>query len=163
MANLLKPIREGEKQAAAAYSQGLKRGFGPTESQTSKLMQKQTAAQTAMAAHIAKRMGARPGITSAKGVQAPVDMQKVAQQQGMFETIGEQQAANVRKAEELRQTIAAQQKERIRSAVKEGAKRRADARKAVFDSALALGELGVAGAGMVAGDQGMASLLKKKT
>lgn len=162
MANMLKPIREGERQAAKAYSKGLKTGFGPTESETSKLMEKQAAAQRAMASNVAKQMGSRPGMMTAKGVQSPVNMQQVAQQQGMFKQLADQEAANVRKTDELRQSIAAQQKERLRSAVEAGAKRRAAARQSVFDNAMAIGELGVAAGSMVAGDQGMASLLKKK-
>jgi len=146
MANILKPIREGEKQEAKAYSQGLKTGFGPTESDTSKLMEKQAAAQRAMASNVARQMGAPPGITSAKGVQSPVDMQKVAQQQGMFGQLAQQEAGMLRSTDELRQTIAAQQKEKMRSAVVDAAKRRAAARQSVMDNTMAMGELAVAAA-----------------
>lgn len=143
MANMLKSIKQGETQTAESYAKGVKTGFGPTESDMSKMMEKQTAAQRAMASNVAKQMGARPGITSAKGVQAPVDMQKVAQQQGMFGQVAEQEAANLRKADELRQTMTAQMKEKMRSDVLAAAKRRADARQSVMDNAMAMGELAV--------------------
>jgi hypothetical protein len=146
---MLKSIKEGEGQTAGAYAKGLKTGFGPTESDMSKKMEKQTAAQRAMATNVAKKMGARPGLTSAIGVQAPVDMKKVAQQQGMFGQIAEQEAATVRKTDDLRQTMAARMKEKMRTDVLSAAKRRADARQSVMDNALAVGELGVTAAGVL--------------
>ena len=146
MANMLKSIKEGETQTAESDAKGLKRGFGPPESEMSKMMEKQTAAQRAMASNVAKQMGARPGIPSAKGVQAPVDMQKVAQQQGMLGQVAEQEAANLRKADELRQTMTAQMKEKMRADVLAAAKRRAEARQSVMDNAMAMGELAVSAA-----------------
>ena len=146
MANMLKPIKAGETQSAESYAKGVKTGFGPTESDMSKMMEKQTAAQEAMATNVAKQMGARPGITSAKGVQSSVDMGKVAKQQGMFGQVAAQGAANLRKTDELRQTMAAQMKEKMRADVLAAAKRRADARQSVIDNALAMGEFAVSAA-----------------
>lgn len=144
--SVLKPIREGEKQSAEAYAQGLKTGFGPTESDMSKKMEKQRAAQRGFATNVSKQMGARPGITSAKGVQAPIDMQVVAQQQGMFGEGAQQEASLLRGTDALRQTMAAQMKERMRTEVLNAAKRRADARQSVMDNAMAMGELAVTAA-----------------
>ena len=144
--SMLKSIKEGEGQTAGAYAKGLKTGFGPTETDMSKLMEKQQKAQLSMATNVANQMGARPGLTSAKGVQAPVDMQKVAQQQGLFGQIAEQEAATVRKTDDLRQTMAARMKEKMRTDVLSAAKRRSDARQSVMDNTLAMGELAVAAA-----------------
>ena len=146
MANMLKSIQEGEAQSAGAYAKGLKTGFGPTESQTSKLMEKQTAAQGALATNVAKKMGARPGITSATGVQGPIDMQRVAQQQGMFGQIAQQEAGMIRDTDDLRQKMGAQMKERLRTDVLDAAKRKAEARQSVMDNAMAMGELAVSAA-----------------
>ena len=149
MANVLKSGKEGEDKAASEYSKGLSGGFGPTESGMSKLMEKQQKGQLAMAGNIAKKIASRPGIVSAKGVQAPIDMQLVAQQQGLFTEVSEGAAGLQRKSADLRQIMAAQEKEKLRTEVLLAAKRRADARQATLDNVAAAAELAVKAANPV--------------
>ena len=146
MSNVLKAVQEGEDKAASEYSKGLSGGFGPTESGMSKLIEKQQKGQLAMAGNIAKKIGSRPGTVSAKGVQGPIDMQLVAQQQGMFTEVSEGAAGLQRKSADLRQTMAAQEKEKLRTEVLLAAKRRADARQAMVDNTMAMGEMALGAA-----------------
>lgn len=147
MSNFLKPIKESAERQASAYRQGMAAGFGPTESDLSKKMEAQQKAQLAVRGGIAKALGKRPGLTSAKGVQAPIDMSVIAQQRGGIAEAEQKGAELVRSTEEKAQTMGERMEEKIRARLLEEAKRKADARQRVFDNSMAMGELGVTAAG----------------